>query len=224
MDTVPLTATARTTDKTTAALRQGGTVPCVLYGNKEENVSLECVYNEIYKAYVQAGASTIVDLNMGDRTVPVLFHQIQFDPVSDRIMHVDFYAVDMTKEIEATVPVHFEGEAPAVKDLGGVLVTTRDHVTVKCLPTKLPSSLAVSIESIVDFTSSITVADLQVPEGVAVQEDAEMMLATAQEPRRVEEVVEETAEGEGDEAGEGGEEKTEEGGEGGEEKTEEGDS
>ena len=70
-----------------------------------KNVSLQCAYNDIYKAYASAGRSTLIDLDADGKKVPVLFHKLQFDPVSDKITHVDFYAVDMKKEIEAEVPI-----------------------------------------------------------------------------------------------------------------------
>jgi large subunit ribosomal protein L25 len=209
MSNVPLSATARQNDVSAADLRREGKVPCVLYGNQKENVHMECVYNEIYKAYVHAGESTIVDLTVGNSTVPALFHELQFDPASDRLLHVDFYAVDMKKEIEANVPITFAGESPAVKELGGVLVTTHDHVTVKCLPVNLPHDISVSVVSITDFDSALYVSDLKAPEGVQILDDPEVMIATAQEPRRVEEEVpdEVVADGEGD-----GDQGTEDGG------------
>lgn len=195
MDTILLSATARTTDKSAGVLRREDLVPCIVYGNKAENMSVCCVYNEIYKAYATAGESAIVELAIDDaKKIPVLFHQLQTDPVTDRIIHVDFYAVDMKKEIEANVPVVFTGESPAVKDLGGVLVTTYDHVTVKCLPTNLPHEITVSLETVVDFETALHVSDLKAPEGVEILDDPDTMLATAQEPRSaVEDEAEEAA-------------------------------
>lgn len=211
MKMISLKAQARTKDIKTNALRKSGHVPCVLYGNDTDNLSLECAIGEITKAYIVAGESTLVDLDTGSTTIPVLFHDIQFEPVTDTILHVDFYAVDMKKEIEAKVPVVLEGSAPAVKELGGVLVTTHDHVTVKCLPGNLPHNLSVNIESIVDFHTSVTVADIVVPDGVAILDDPEVVIATAQEPRSaIEETIEEEgAEGEAAEEGAEGEAKPE---------------
>lgn len=187
-------------------LRQSNQVPCVLYGNDTENVSLQCEYNDLFRVYEKAGASTIVRLDTGSGTVPVLFHVVQMDPVSDRITHVDFYAVDMKKEIEASVPISYEGEAPAVEELGGVLVTAHDHVSVRCLPAYLPHHLSVSLESLEDFHCSLTVADIVLPEEVQVVDDEEIVIAIVQEPRK-EEVVEEAPvegeEGEGESEGEG---------------------
>src|SRR5690606_14098228 len=127
--------------------------------------------------YAKAGESTLVELEVEGKKVPALFHQLQFDPVSDLITHVDFYAVNLKKEVDASIPVHFEGEAPAVEEKGGILVTSHDHVTVTCLPTHLPHSLDVDISSLVEFGDQVTVADIKVPEGVTIQDDAETVLA-----------------------------------------------
>ncbi|KKW38339.1 hypothetical protein A2454_04420 [Candidatus Peribacteria bacterium RIFOXYC2_FULL_55_14] len=220
MDMIPLKVSARDNAFKAKVLRKSNQVPCVVYGNEVKNMSLQCGYNDLFRVYLKAGESTLVDLDFGGKNVPVLFHAVQFDPISDRITHVDFYAVDMKKEIEASVPVHFEGEAFAVKDLGAILVTPQDHVTVKCLPAHLPHFLSVSLEPLKAFHDSLTVADIIVPENVVILLDTGVVIATVQEPRK-EEVVEvapvegavEAVEGEGGEAKEG-----EEGGEEGEEK------
>lgn len=222
MDMVPLTVAARSSEMSAKVLRQSGLVPCVLYGNDTEHLSLQCEYKEIFRAYKKAGESTIVDLNTGKESVPALFHVLQFDPVSDNITHVDFYAVDMKKEIDANVPIHFEGESLAVKELGGVLVTSYDHVSVKCLPTNLPHHLTVSLESLEEFHSSLSVADITVPEGVVLALEPEVVIATIQEPRKEEVIEEVPAEGEEGEAAEGEEGEAAEGEEGEKKEGEEG--
>lgn len=214
MDTVALSVQARDAEKAAKQLRNEDIVPCVLYGNDVENSSFQCDHNELFKAYAKAGESTIVDLDANGKKVPVLFHSIDFHPVSDKIMHVDFYAVDMKKEIEAQVPVHFIGEAPAVKDLGGVLLTVIDHVAVRCLPANLPHSLDVDISKLETFADSLHISDIVVTGDVSIQADEEQVIATVQEPRRAEpepteeggeEGEEGAAEGEGGEGDAGGE-------------------
>ncbi|MCF7844398.1 MAG: 50S ribosomal protein L25 [Kiritimatiellales bacterium] len=195
MDTIALTVTARTTEQVAKHIRKEGNVPCVLYGNDIENTSLQCTHKDVLKAYSEAGKSTLVELDTGSKKVPVLFHQIEFHPVSDKILHVDFFAVDMKREIEAQVPIIHKGESPAVKDLGGILITPHDHVTVKCLPTALPHEIVVNIEKLEEFGAALTVADLEVADGVVIVEDPETVIATVQEPRK-EEVVEAPVESE----------------------------
>ncbi|PIR49491.1 50S ribosomal protein L25, partial [Candidatus Peregrinibacteria bacterium CG10_big_fil_rev_8_21_14_0_10_54_7] len=106
MDMIPLKVSARDNAFKAKVLRKSNQVPCVVYGNEVKNMSLQCGYNDLFRVYLKAGESTLVDLDFGGKNVPVLFHAVQFDPISDRITHVDFYAVDMKKEIEASVPVH----------------------------------------------------------------------------------------------------------------------
>ena len=185
MDMVALAAAARGSGVSAKQLRLQGVVPAVVYGNVE-NTLIQCGEKDVRKAFMKAGESTLVELDVGGKKIPVLFHVIDFHPVSDRISHVDFYAVDMKKEVEATVHVELVGESPAVKDSAAILITPLDRVTVKCLPSKLPHSLKLSIEKLTEFGSTLTVADLDLPEGVGVLEGPETVLALAQEPREEE--------------------------------------
>src|SRR3989338_9534983 len=115
MDMVALSVSARTPDASAKTLRRAGTVPGIIYGNAD-NAQIQCPENTLKKAYTKAGESTLVELDMDCKKLPVLFHAIDFDPVSDRMIHVDFYAVDMKKEIEAEVHIRYENESPAVKE------------------------------------------------------------------------------------------------------------
>lgn len=189
MEMVALTASARTPGLSAKRIRESGAVPCVVYGSEIQSMPAQCEGLALHKAFVKAGESTLVDLEMNGKKIPVLIKSITFDPVSGREVHVDFYAVNMKKEIETTVPVRFEGEAPAVKELGAIFVSAHDHVTVRCLPADLPHDLPVDISTLVAFHDTVKVADLKLPKGVTVMEGADAVLATVQEPRK-EEVIE----------------------------------
>ncbi len=182
MNMVSLATAPRQTDISARNLRRGGTIPCVVYGNKTENISFQCEIVALTKAYTKAGESTLVELDIGGKKLPVLFHEVKFDPMSDVISHVDFYAVDMNKEVEADVTIHFEGESLAVKE-GGILVTAIDAVTVRCLPKNLPHNLPVDLSKLVAMDSQLTVADLVVPAGVTLLLEPDTVIALVQEPR-----------------------------------------
>jgi large subunit ribosomal protein L25 len=186
MDMVPLTAVARDSGVKPSMLRGSGKVPCVVYGAGVVNAPIACERRELTRVYTKAGESTLVELNLGGKKVPVLIHDLDLDPVSGQIAHVDFYAVDMSKEIEAKVPVRFLDEAPAIKELNAIFVVAHDHVTVKCLPKDLPHELTVSIAEMKAFHDVVTVAGLQIPSGVTVKEAADAVLAVVQEPREEE--------------------------------------
>lgn len=188
MDMIPLKATARK-QGSASVLRHGGAVPCVLYGNEVKNASLQCALLELTKTYSKAGESTLVALDIDGKQVPVLFHDLQFDPVSGRITHVDFLAVDMKKEIEAPVPLRFTGEAPAAKEFSAVIVTVLNHVTVRCLPVALPHEIIVPLDALTQLHAVIKVADLAIPVGVKVKDNPESVLVIAQEQRKEEEIA-----------------------------------
>lgn len=182
MDMVTLSTATRSTDISARQLRRTGVVPCIVYGNKTENITFQCEIVALTKAYTKAGESTLVELDLGGKKVPVLFHEVKFDPMSDNISHVDFYAVDMNKEVEADVAILFEGESPAVKE-GGILVTTLDSITVRCLPKNLPHNLPIDLSKLVDMESQLTVADIAVPAGVTLLSEPDAVIAIVQEPR-----------------------------------------
>ncbi len=188
MDMIPLPAAARNTTIKPSALRRTNQVPCVVYGN-QINMQVQCPSQDLHSAFIKAGESRLVELDVAGKKIPVLFKHVDFDPVSDREIHADFYAVNMKAEIETLVPVRFEGEAPAVKTLGGVFLIVHDHVKVRCLPGNLPASIIVSVAGLEAFHASVSVQDLKVPEGVKVMDDADTVLATIQEPRAVEVVT-----------------------------------
>jgi large subunit ribosomal protein L25 len=182
MDMVTLSTATRSTDISARQLRRTGVVPCIVYGNKTENVTFQCEIVALTKAYTKAGESTLVELDLGGKKLPVLFHEVKFDPMSDVISHVDFYAVDMNKEVEADVAILFEGESAAVKE-GGILVTTLDSITVRCLPKNLPHNLPIDLSKLVDMESQLTVADIAVPAGVTLLSEPDAVIAIVQEPR-----------------------------------------
>ena len=185
MDMIPLKAAARDLTVNPKVLRRQKQVPCVVYGY-EAQLNVQCPEQELHNAFRKAGESTLVDLDVDGKKIPVLFKSVDCDPVSDREIHVDFYAVNMKKDIETLVPVHFDGEAPAVKTLGGVFVIVHDHVKVRCLPQDLPHSITVSVAGLEAFHTSVSIRDLQVPSGVKLMESLETVLATVQEPRAIE--------------------------------------
>jgi len=188
MDMIPLKAAPRDTATKPNKLRRGGTVPCVVYGHDMKNLQVVCAERELHRVFAKAGESTLIELDMDGKKIPVLFKDITFHPISGREEHADFYAVNMKEEIETLVPVKYKGEAPAVKDLGGVFITAHEAVTVRCLPADLPHELTVDISGLAEFHMSITVKDLHLAKGVKVMEGADTVLATVQEPRK-EEVI-----------------------------------
>jgi large subunit ribosomal protein L25 len=201
-----LAAASRTvTGKKVAALRREGRLPAVVFGHGAASQPLTVDAHEFDLLRRHVGASTLVDLTVdGTKPQPVILHGVQVHPLSRRPIHVDLFAVRMTEEITVEVALVGIGAAPAT-EAGGTLMHNTTTVKVRALPDKLPETLHYDLSSLVDFDTSLTVADLRVPEGVTVLADPAEVIAKVLAPR-VEEVA---AEGEVAVAGEAAPEATE---------------
>jgi len=191
MENIVLNANRRTvTGKHVKALRREGLIPAVMYGTGVDSVSLELPEHETSQALIDVGGSTLIDLVVGDETHQVLLREIQRHVIRRNILHIDFLKVAMDVAIRAVVPVELDGTAPAVRELGGVLVAGLDAVEVEALPGDLPDRIIVDLSVLVDFDTTITVGDLQLGEGVTLITEPDESIANVIY-QSMEEIVEE---------------------------------
>lgn len=171
-------------------LRLEGQIPAVLYGKKFQSLALTLSKKEFVDISSEAGEATIINLNIpGKEEAKVLIRHLQKDPVTDDLIHVDLYKVDMTQEIQTEIPLEFIGIAPAVGELEGNLITNKDSVKVECLPDKLVSKIEVDISVLKTFDDLIHVKDLKVPEGIKVLDEPETIVVQVTPPRSEEELA-----------------------------------
>ena len=161
-----------------------------MYGPKIKSLALEINQKDFEKAYQEAGESSLVSLEADRKKFLVLVHDVKRDSLSDKFIHVDFYQPDLEKEVEARVPIIFEGEAPAIKELGGTFVRSISEVEVKALPQKLPKEIKVDSSTLKTFEDHILVKDLPLPEGVKVLKEPDEIVAYVAQPEKVEEELE----------------------------------
>jgi len=171
-------------------LRKQGWIPAILYGRGYDNVNLQVKSNEFIKIFAEAGESTLLDMK-GESVedAKVLIKEVQTDPVKDNFLHIDLYKIRMDEPIYTEIPLRFEGEAPAVKDLGGILVKNLDKVEVKCLPGDLVHDIAVDISQLKEYNDSISIKDLQAPLGIEFMSGEDVQIVSIAEPRKAEEEV-----------------------------------
>jgi large subunit ribosomal protein L25 len=186
-----LAAEPRTiTGKKVERLRREGKVPAVVYGHGHESQPIQFDAHEFDLLRRHSGRNALLDLTLGNgKPTPVMIQSIQEHQVSRRPVHVDLFVIKLTEEMSVDVPIAFTGEAPAVKRDGGTLLHLRDTVTVRALPTDLPSVLEIDAERLVDFDTVITVGDVSLPAGVTLVTDAAEPLGRVQAPRVAEEPV-----------------------------------
>ena len=183
--------------------REKGFIPAVLYGPKiKENRLLEVEKKAFQEVYKEAGESSLISLEIEkeNKKYPVLIYEVQIQPLSGEIVHIDFYQPSLDEEVETTVPLVFEGLAPAVKELGGTLIKNISEIEVKALPLKLPKEIKVNVETLKTFDDEITIADLKVPEGVKIIKEPGEAVALVVPPEKVEEELEKPVEEEIEEA------------------------
>ena len=147
------------------------------------------------------GLNSLIELEIEgeDTERPVVVRSVQRHPLTRELQHLDFYQVDLTREMQAMVPVTLTGEAPAVHTYQGVVITGADHVSVQALPADLPAHLEISIDGLEELDQQLTVADLELPGGITVLTEPDIMLVRVQPPRKIEDAVEEAELLEGEE-------------------------
>jgi large subunit ribosomal protein L25 len=165
------------TGKKVGALRRTGVVPATVYGPKQEPVSLQIPYRVLELALAKAGGSHLIELSTGTFTQTVLVRAVQRNPISRKIMHVDFFALDMTAKLRTNVPVHYLGESPAVAAKLGVLVTGPTVLYVELLPSKLMDHIAVDVSKLSEVGNAIHVRDLDLGSDIVILNDPEELLA-----------------------------------------------
>ena len=143
----------------TKAIRNADKVPCILYGSENP---LHFSANELdfsKLVYTPSAHTVVLDIE-GDQKINAILQDIQFHPVSDKILHVDFYQLFDDKEVSMEIPVTIEGSAPGVLLEGGTLVVSKRKLKVKALPNNLPDFITVDISEL-KRGGKISVIDLE---------------------------------------------------------------
>ncbi len=170
--------------KKVKSLREEGLIPSELYGHGLENIHLSVPAKEFSKVFKEAGESVLVNLTMSNvegfenKKIPVLIYKVSTDPLSDKIIHIDFYAVKMDEKITTSIPLEFIGESPAVKEKEGTLIKATQSLEIRALPADLPRNFEVKLDTLSEIGMSIHVKDLAIPKGVEILVKSETVIAT----------------------------------------------
>ena len=184
-----------------------------MYGPEIESSSLQCDTSTLDRVITDAGTNIPVTINVenGDQGNLCFIREVQYHPVTNKVLHVDFMKVQEGKPVRAQVPVSVEGTSPAVRTMGGTLLQPLQTLTVEALPLEIPEIIILQAELLVDFETNLYVSDIHLGDNVSIINEASEMVASVVAPR-VERLESETVEGEetetedGAESGDGGEE------------------
>ncbi len=151
-------------------LRREGILPGNIYGHEFKSTSVQTPLADFKKVFEEAGETTLVDLALGEQTIPVLIHNIHTD-FRNNFLHADFYKVNLKEKVKAMIPIELLGEAKAVIDKIGLLMHVLNELEVEALPTDLPEKIEVDVSPLSQIDEQITVADLKLPPSVEVLSD-----------------------------------------------------
>ncbi len=181
MERIELRTQARTTrGKQVKRLRDEGWIPAVVYGADTSARSVQIPERSLFKTLQQAGSTTLINLFVEDESEPhvVLAREIQRDPITGQLVHVDFYQVRLTETVKTMPRLEFIGESPLVKSGKAVMIYGMTEIEVECLPTDLINSIPVDVSVLEGMDDNILVGDLTVPSGVTITADPGEVVAS----------------------------------------------
>jgi len=153
-------------------LRREGFTPAILYGNREKALPI-CFDSTEFLKQTQGGVHENLIFNLEvpqEEAVEAIIKEMQLEPVTDKVVHIDFYELVKGRAVTVEIPIEITGEAKGVKTGGGILEHVMRQVAVECIPSLIPDFIKADVSNL-DVGEAIHVRDLQVPEGVTILED-----------------------------------------------------
>jgi large subunit ribosomal protein L25 len=207
LEKIELKVTVRKTvgDGAARELRREGMIPAILYGPKAEPVMLSVMTKELETILVTSNIGQVL-LNLliqngKQQSRTAMIKELQTQPISGNLLHVDFYEVAMDQKIKISIPVVTTGQAAGVEE-GGVLQLVRHEVEIFCFPNNIPESLEVDVTDM-NIGDSKHIDAVSIDESFELVDESNFTLVTVLSPKAEEveeEVVEEGEEGEETEA------------------------
>jgi len=182
--------------KQVKALRREGLLPAVIYGSDLEPMPLTLNTSEVSQTLKVIGANTLITLKVGKKEYLALVRDLQREVIKRDLLHIDFQAVSMEESITTTVRIVAVGEAPAVKELNALLVTSMDFLQIEAKAKDLPDTISVDVSELTEIGDNIQVKDLAISGEVKILDDQELTVIVVAAPTlmEIEPEVEEGAE------------------------------
>ncbi len=177
MRAMELTVEKRDTKASPNTLRLKGVLPAVVYGRKDESTPISIDRKTFEKLYKQAGSSSVITLKGLGEEKDVLIQEVAVDALTGEALHADLYSIAKGQKVTVSVPLSFDGESPAVKDLGGILTKVMHELEIEVTPKDLPHTISVDISKLTGLDSQIKVSDLSLPASAEVSADPDEVVA-----------------------------------------------
>lgn len=190
MENLNLNAQARNTEEKLKDIRAAKMIPAVVYWKNQEPIAIKMDNSEFIKLFRVSGESHIINLNIGKKSIEVLVHDFQKEPVRGDFLHVDFFAITKGEKVHTKIHLTFVGTSKAVKEWA-ILEEHLKEVDVKVLPKDLVDSFEVDLSKLENIGDVIRVSDLKISSKFDVLTNSDDIVALASKPAKVE--VEEVA-------------------------------
>ena len=202
MEKLNLNVTNRTiTGKKVKTLRNQGVIPMNMFGYGITSQALQCELSQLNKILPVAGTNIPITITIdgdssGNSENICFVRNLQWDPISDKLLHVDLYQIDTSRTVTIEVPITLIGISDAIINMGGTLIQPVASVTVQGLPLDIPTEFVLDITVLDGFDKSISITDITTDDSIALMNPEDQMLARVLPPRIEEEPVVETEDGE----------------------------
>jgi len=175
-------------------LRQEGFVPANIYGKKIKSCPIQVKADDFKRVFAETGETGLISLRLsrekGKEERTVLVSNVQYDPVSDTPIHVDFRQVDLKEKVTAAVPIEIIGESPAEKTGIGTVVKYMDEVEVEALPGNFPEKFSIDASLLGEVDQSVKVKDLNYDKSkITIKSEPETIIVKIEPPQKEEEIV-----------------------------------
>jgi large subunit ribosomal protein L25 len=160
--------------------RLAGRIPGVVYGPETEPIPVSVEEREFRTAMRNASSGSILNLNMDGKETKAVLREMQRDPVTSRVLHIDFHAISMNKPIHVAIPIHFEGTPVGVKVDGGIMQATMREIEISCLPINIPEHLEVNVSEL-RIGDSVHVGNISIP-NATILADAQRTIVVISAP------------------------------------------
>ena len=190
MEKITLKTELRSDDESIKALRASRIIPAVVYWHKQESIKIKINNSDLLRAYRVAWENHIVNLEVDKKKIDVLFHEVQFNPITWDFLHIDFYAIVAWEKVHTHIPLSFINTSKAASEWA-IIEELIKELDVKCLPTDLVDSFEVDLSMLENIWDNIKVWDLKISSKFEVLNSQDDVLIVASKPK-VEKVNDET--------------------------------
>lgn len=171
-------------------LRNKGILPANVFGRDVASEAIQVDLKEFKTILSKAGETNIVELTLEKGTKPVLINNVQYNPITDDILHVDFLQVDLKKKVSADVPVELVGVSPAEKQSVGTVVQYVNEIKVETLPSEIPDKFEIDISNLSEVDQMIQIKDLKIDVNkIKIEEDPDSIIVKVEPPKEEKEEV-----------------------------------